>query len=253
MNAISIRLATVCAPSMVALATLGLTASAQEFLVVTPPGLDNVEGDEIALVQPGSAAPSGFRAQYPYLASDFSGLPETHNTIVSMAWRPDFTVTSLNTINFDFELRLSTTSAAPGTLSNTFANNTGDDETTVYSGPLTLQTDGAGGPLEGPRPFDYLIEFETPFSYDPNQGNLLVDFSMFAPIAGTSFFDSQATDLIQSVGQLHASGLTATLTDDETLVAQFAFVPEPSTLVLGALALVCPLARRRKKGWCSQV
>lgn len=228
--------------NIAALATLGLSAdaAADEVLLVVPSGLENVEGDEVAFSD--SPPPRGSRIQQVQPASDFSGLPPGHNTIVSMAWRPDFTVTSLNTTTLDlFEVRLSTTSAAPGTLSFTFADNTGNDETIVYSRPITLETDGTGGPAGGPRPFEYLIEFQTPFIYDPNQGNLLIDFTFFPPFplnVQPPTIDAQTTSLIQSVINTNASSPKAQFQIDEVLVTQFAFVPEPSTFILAALGLV---------------
>jgi hypothetical protein len=232
---------------------LGLSgdATAHEVLLVTPPGLENVEGDDRIFQV--TAPTNGFRGQWANLASEFSGLPEGHNTIVSMAWRPDFTVTSLNTATQEFKLRLSTTSAAPGTLSNTFADNIGDDETLVFSGPLTFETDGSGGPPNGPRPFDYLIQFDAPFVYIPSPGNnLLVDFTFDQPIVGIPFADAQETNLNQSVGAPDSSALTATITSSRVIATQFGFVPEPSTFILSALGLICLFAWRRKKGQLSE-
>ena len=221
-----VRSTVVCVTSIAALAMLGLSGNAiANELVVTPRSLEHEEGNSEFFSLPG-APPNGFRAQWPYLASDFSELPDGHNTIVSMAWRPDHDVNILNTYTVGLELRLSTTSAAPGTLSNSFAMNTGADERTVYSGPITLATDGAGAP-NGPRAFDYLIEFQEPFVYDPNQGNLLVDFSFLQPAEGTLYADIHETSpsLIQSVGALDGSALTATASDRRVLVTQFEFVP----------------------------
>ena len=240
-----VRMTVVCVPFIAALAMLGLSAeaTADEVLVVSPPGLDNVEGNLRRLSNPPPS--TGARFQNLYFASDFSGLPEGHNTIVSMAWRPDFTVTNDIEVTFDLELRLST--AAPGTLSSTFATNIGNDETLVYSGSITLQTDGAGGPPGGPRPFDYLFEFQTPFIYDPNQGNLLVDHTFFPPIPGAPAIDVQSMGGTHWVFGSHAGAATATIRDSSLPVTQFAVVPEPSMFVLAALALVGLRAGRRKQ------
>ena len=257
MNVIRIRrkalsVARMTVTCIAALAMLGLSAdaTAHEVLLVVPPGFDNVEGDDLQLSSP--PPPNGVRAQHVQPAPDFSGLPEGHNTIVSMSFRPDKTVTSFNTTNLHFELRLSTTSAAPGTLSLTFADNVGTDETVVYSGPITWETDGAGGPPDGPRPFDYLIEFQTPFVYDPNQGNLLDDVRLSEVVGGPPTIDSHTTGLLHAVVAGDASATTATGTSFERPVIQFAFVPEPSTFILAALGLTGLLAWRRKKGQLSE-
>ena len=73
------------------------------------------------------------------------------------------------------EIRLSTTSKTTDDLSSFFAENIGDDETLVYSGELIFSTDGSG-PVGGPKDFDYIVEFDEPFIYDPTAGNLLYEF-----------------------------------------------------------------------------
>lgn len=92
------------------------------------------------------------------------------------------------------ELWLSTTSAGPGSLSTTFASNRGADESLVYSGPISFERDGAG-PAEGPRPLDYIVEFQTPFVHDPSQGNLLRERSFRSgTIEGPFYVDGQTGD-----------------------------------------------------------
>ena len=146
-----------------------------EVLITAPPGLENQEGDTSFATGP--PPPDGLRSQVVYPPSEFAGLPEGHNTITSMSWRPNFLLGAHEAI-LDLELRLSTTDAGPGALNDTFANNIGPDETLVYSGVIILATNGAGEP-NGPRPFDYLIKFQEPFPYDPSPGNnLLVDVTI---------------------------------------------------------------------------
>ena len=138
--------------------------------VVVPPGAASVEGGGILW---NSAPPqNGTRAQQVYPSSFFAELPEGYNSIVSMAWRPDHTVREPDSASLELEVRLSTTSSGPNDMNMTFASNRGADDTLVYSGPFTFRTDGSG-PDEGPRPFDYVVELETPFYYDPSLGNLL--------------------------------------------------------------------------------
>jgi hypothetical protein len=59
-------------------------------------------------------------------------------------------------------------------LSPTFAANIGADVQTVFNGPLTLTTvfSPAGG---NTLAFDYIIDFQQPFLFDPAWGNLLLD------------------------------------------------------------------------------
>lgn len=223
------RFAVVCTICLAGLADPGQSALA-EFLLVVPPELESIEGDTYAV--PPLDLPIGARRQDVYPASFFSELPAGQTTIVSMAWRPDHTVTSEFSFSLEWEIWLSTSSAAPGSMSTTFAANRGADETLVYSGPITLQT-AAAGPAEGPRPFDYVIPFQTPFAYDPSQGNLLIELSL-APGAEGCCFDAQTSDgsttILVAAG---ADASTATNLNSEFQVAQFTFVSDASALLPG--------------------
>ena len=246
-----------CLPTMVrgaacvaALLSLGLPATrvSGQALIVLPLGLEDTDGDTSAF---GGPAPElGVRAQQAFVASDFAGLPAGHDTIVSMAWRPDFTVTSTKTQSLNLELRLSTTTAAPstGNMSVVFADNIGDDETLVYSGPITFTTPGSGDP-EGPRPFDYLIEFQTPFHYDPAEGNLLVEHKFIPPfegnpLPGAILADAHESGALAVVATGDASAATGSAFSNR-LVTQFGFIPEPQAITLLVIGLVSLLVRRQ--------
>ena len=89
-------------------------------------------------------------------------------------------------VNFpSFMVTLSTTSAYPNTTNGhmlpslTFANNVGPDAKIVYNSGLSGSSPGCNGPA--PCPFDFAVPFTTPFSYDPNNGRLLVDIVNSAP------------------------------------------------------------------------
>jgi hypothetical protein len=74
----------------------------------------------------------------------------------------------------DFQYRLSTT--AEDELSQVFAENVGPDETIVFDrSPFTISAREIPDLSEpGPRDFDYVYEFDTPFFYDPGTGRNLV-------------------------------------------------------------------------------
>jgi len=60
----------------------------------------------------------------------------------------------------------------------------GPDAAVVYKGPGSLSSPGCRQP--GPCPFDMVIPFATPFTYDPNKGRLLIDFLGSASTGTTS-------------------------------------------------------------------
>lgn len=97
----------------------------------------------------------------------------------------------VNATSPSLSLYLSTTSYYPNTtngdtlITTTYANNTGPDNTLVYSGPVSFTSPGCAGPSV--CPFDMFIVFSQPFSYNPNQGRLLLDFQ-YGSYAGVSGF-----------------------------------------------------------------
>ena len=60
-----------------------------------------------------------------------------------------------------------------------FADNIGTNVTTVFSGSLPLSSQYAG-PAGGPKAFDMVVNFTTPFVYNPSSGNLLLDIQDFS-------------------------------------------------------------------------
>ena len=82
---------------------------------------------------------------------------------------------SLDTVIPDFELRVST--AASETLSVTFSENIGPNETIAFPrGGLALIS--AWDP-EGPNEFSLRVPFENEFLYNPHDGDLLLDFFIY--------------------------------------------------------------------------
>src|SRR6202030_775909 len=69
------------------------------------------------------------------------------------------------------QVNLSTTTKTPDGLSSTFAKSVGADDTQVFSGPFQTAVTFTGDPTN----FEVVINFTTPFYYDPGKGNLLLD------------------------------------------------------------------------------
>lgn len=214
-----------------------ISSAEAEVRVVVPASLEAMEGNSWNARLPTPA--DGFRVQNLIEASNFANVPEDHQLIASLSWRPDRDVTSNNVfLDESIEIRLSTTNVTPDTLSLTFADNIGDDETVVLSGPIRLETDGSGPP-EGPRPFDYVFHFTQPFSYIPSPGsNLLVEmrFSPTSLTQGIVNADGHEPNST-AVWALDESALVATTRTVDLPVKQFTFIPEPTGHVLMLTAL----------------
>lgn len=173
------------------------------------------------------------RLQSVYAAEDLlHSLPDNYRTITAVRWRPDASILRpTTTISEHVVVRLSTTKATPGSLSMTYADNVGDDETVVFDGALTLATQNRG-PAEGPKEFDLAINFTTPFRYDPSDGNLLIDFAWYKPFSSVGVDECGAADtaLCQWVGHIgnpdaavaNAAGLSGG-------IRQFVFSAHPVT------------------------
>jgi hypothetical protein len=173
--------------------------------------------------------------------------------IVQIAFRPDGIVgVPFQTTNPYLQFNLSTTTrspdaTAPDGLSLTFDENTGTDDTIVRAGPATYGTVDSG-PVGGPKRFDIVFPFSTPFIYDPARGNLLLDIRSIGTFAPANF-DVESTHS-DSVSTINASVSSPTgFFDTFGFVTQFTFttVPEPAPFVLlvTGLAVMAGLLRRK--------
>lgn len=138
-----------------------------------------------------------------------------------------------------FNISLSTTSATVDGLNSTLSANLGLDNTLVFSGSLSSSL--SGGLLR--------IVLSTPFSYDPNVGNLLLD------VTGSGQSDSPLGymyfDMNSGIDDQMSRGFTGG-TDSVGLVTGFnvSAVPEPSTwamLILGFAGVGWMAYRRRNR------
>ena len=116
---------------------------------------------------------SPIRYQQVFDASQFSHLNNGGGLINRIAFRGHGPGIPFTGSVPQLEVSLSTTSQAPDGLSSTFADNVGSDNTQVFSGPLQTAVTFDGDPTN----FQVVINFTTPFFYDPNKGNLLLDIS----------------------------------------------------------------------------
>ncbi len=189
--------------------------------VVIPKELEEKEG-------PFTEEPFRDRSRHHYLFGQslfLESMPEGA-VITGLAMRVD----ELNTVRsaqVSITMSLSTHPVLPFHLSTRFGENIGSDAKTVFRGPLSV-IDSAPG--QGLKPFDALIPFESPFFYDPRNGNLLLDVT--APIGANGlYFDMfQSSNVASILGGIGTnSGLLA---GDVALVLQFNYVPVPEPSIL---------------------
>jgi hypothetical protein len=190
------------------------------------------------------------RYQQGYAASHFSSLAGPA-WITQIAFRPDFqNGQAFSSVLSDIQINLSTmpSSVNPESLSATFADNAGADDTIVYPrGSLALSSSHAA--LGSPESFDIVITLTTPFLYNPADGGLLLDVRNYGG-GLTTLFDAQFSGA-DGIGAVFRSssgasgpgvgvGASTGLPDHTGLVTQFTFqpIPEPSTCVAGALLLL---------------
>jgi hypothetical protein len=113
---------------------------------------------------------AGGTYQQVYASNAFSGPV----TITQIAFASKSQLTSgAGTATYNFNISLGTTQAAPGGLSTNLAANRGADLTGVFAGAKTA-TITAG------NQFDLVIDI-TPFTYNPANGNLLMEVNFNAP------------------------------------------------------------------------
>ena len=194
--------------------------------VVSPNNLATTEGDasngfpfnigDPTIVNGGLASQ---RYQQVYAASEFDTLGGLELVITQILFRPDATFgKAFSSVLPDIQINLSTTSAAPNSMSTTFANNVGSDDKVVFSGPLSLSSANTG-PAAGPKNFDIVINLMNPFRYNPSAGSLLLDVRNFGG-GTTTLFDAQfpstptsrgytlgANDVNASTGTVDSVGL----------------------------------------------
>jgi hypothetical protein len=243
MNTIGSRRSFLASFALVSLFAAGPAIGAN-LKVVAPAALASAEGSNSR--HPGSGS---LRLQHLFLASEFAGVPAANTHILSWNYRADSSQTQAVDWTFpDHQIWMSTTSQS--SLSSTFASNRGADTTLVFDGAATFGLTGAG-PAGGPRDFGTGVQFQTPFRYDPSQGNLLIEvltIGDFTPLEGVTI-DTQSTAAPMTVvTDINKPNSTTGNQLNSSPAAQFEFgVPEPSALALAALALICGMPRPRKR------
>jgi hypothetical protein len=144
----------------------------------------------------------GSRTQQVYesrLFGNFGGAPRAIEALAFRAFPGAFASAFFGTTLAisDVTITLSTTARGDegaGVLATRFADNVGADATVVFDGALSLTTTAIGS-------FDYLVMLDTPFVYDPGQGNLLLDVTIptTATVGGSGLFGFLTFDTVNTL------------------------------------------------------
>jgi hypothetical protein len=170
----------------------------------------------------GNFIPFGSIAGWPeyqqvYASSDFSGTVKIGDlefyTVPGGTGSPNPGV---------YQISLSTTSAPVNALSMNLPANIGSNNTQVYDAKLPAVQQGV-----------LTIPLSTPFTYNPADGNLLVDLVSVTPYTGGPAFEFNG--LAGSLFSRAYSGMTIPIANHSGLVTGFTVVPEPATWVLMVL------------------
>jgi len=178
------------------------------------------------------------RYQQVYAAAQFAATPGPQR-ITQLAFRPRSNAVSktpyTSTIA-NIRIDLATTKLTPDTdVSPIYARNLGTNTTTVYNGPLTIAGNFTGV-LGSADDFDVVINLQTPFIYEPSQGNLLLDVRNVSGGSVQTYFDMQRVSGVDSVSRVAGStggaaavNNTSGTLDAGGLITRFSLTPEPSS------------------------
>ena len=215
--------------------------------VLSPAGTPN-SASAIPFLAPSWGVPS-VRHQQVYRGSDFEGSGGLQPLwITEIGFKANYSVDLAN-----IEIWFSTTTKGETDLSSVFAENLGTDRALAYGGPLHVVDNDF-------IPYGFRIQLQTPFLYDPQMGNLLMDVKNYVtatfpqgPGVPLPMMESRdATgDGSASAFSWDVDSPTALVVYNQGLSTLFVVeaVPEPSAFVLliGGLTVAVALRRWRNR------
>jgi hypothetical protein len=249
------------AATLGSLGVIALCAAQAHADIVTPNALAGTEGNSAGNIAPGSGV--GWQFLFEIDPSQFSALGS--NQITGLAFRPaagsicggnpcgSFAATTLHNVSIE----LATSTIALGS-DSTFADYLTTNTSTVLPSSTVTVSSSYTGPTAGPKAFDIVFNFSTPYTYHPSDGDLVVDLIINSTDGIPVFIDadqSSATHLVQAE-YFGGAAATAGLGNSNVDVLDFLTtspstgpsVPEPSSFSLigvGILGLVRTVRRCR--------
>jgi hypothetical protein len=226
--------------------------------------VSQADGQEIAVVSSGlherreaNASNSPFtedvHVQSIHSSTVFNALPTGGATLTEISFRPDGAVQIGEQAMFGrIQISLSVTQVNPLGLSNTFADNVTGTPIVVYDSSWSATVVNEDPPGSDTRPFDFRIPLQTPYDYDPADGNLLLD-RIFEPLVGITnagLFDVADDGTTDNQGTWSAPlGVDSPVSNGGRFAAvtEFVFVPEPSTLLLAMFGIANAYCYRRRR------
>ncbi len=218
--------------SMVALLVLTCTADYAQFVIafVVPNNRASIDGTSGSTLP--FANPNPIRYQQVYDASEFSAINQDGGWIRRIFFRIDGECRNgYGTDVSSLQINLSTTSKVPDGLSSVFAENVGADDRIVF-GPASVHFVEGCSPGTSPQPFGMIISFPTPFYYNPDDGNLLLDIRNISggtdPGMNSGTIDGEFTpgdSVARLIGAANAT--SGVINDSFGLVTRFEIWPNP--------------------------
>lgn len=193
---------------------------------VTPSNAATVEGNSFTGGPWNHPNGSELRVQYIYDGNTFGSTGR--RLVERLGFRPD-NGRNFNGATYDVKVTMST-GTRPSTAPNTrFADNHGADATVVFDGVFTARSAVGNGRV---NEFNLELPLTTPFSYNPAEGPLVVDYQLRSTsgISGVPFDCSRSTGI--GVAQLYdttsANASVAATVADVGLVMALVGAPTPT-------------------------
>ena len=200
-------------------------SQAAEISVVSPHQYADSEGPDHSGI-----FPEAFRAQDITHRSEFDALPVGGAWLTEIRFRPDGAdpvgaVLSFGRVQFS----LSITQVDPLDISFTFADNITGTPVVVYNAAWSSTVINPDPPGAETRPFDFRIPLETPYFYNPAEGNLLIDAIREMPGSGLARVDTDASNVFSEKRAIWSGelGVDSPVSFPRTFahIHEFVFIP----------------------------